>query len=211
MLSLRSAMFVGALVLCSMPSAFAIAVHGLFTPPIGISVAIHRRGLVNFPDVALATRSEQAAPRALVGHHRLPPSRASTLPYPSWFADEDGDGFGAGPPFHGPPRVGWVTNREDCAPNDARLPVMRWRDLDADGYGDPATGRLACTPRRGWADNDRDCDDTDDTTPTLVWLDLDRDGLGRSGTEIEACEPLPLHVPRHGDCDDDDPRVRTCP
>jgi hypothetical protein len=43
---------------------------------------------------------------------------------------------------------------------DDNVGMMQWRDLDADGYGDPATLRLGCTMLTGYDYNDDDCNDT---------------------------------------------------
>ncbi|MEM6928147.1 MAG: putative metal-binding motif-containing protein, partial [Myxococcota bacterium] len=69
---------------------------------------------------------------------------------------------------------------EDCDDDDpaigAGLPT--YADLDADGYGDPATELLECVPSEGRVTNPDDCDDTDaDVSPaaTEICDGLDND------------------------------------
>lgn len=111
------------------------------------------------------------------------------------YADNDGDGFGAGEP------VGCgLSNNTDCNDEDALVYQMQTIFIDADGdgfdngtisicYGDSVpTGYSLITMGT-------DCDDTQ-----ILYADLDGDGYG-SG------EPAPCGVNNNTDCDDTNPLV----
>ena len=50
---------------------------------------------------------------------------------------------------------------DDAIDNDAIDAVEVWTDADADGYGDPDTGRIVCLAEADEVDNDGDCADDD--------------------------------------------------
>ena len=106
----------------------------------------------------------------------------------TFYADMDGDGFGAGAAMSGCSQpAGTVTNVADCddtdrlinplVPDDcggrlgedddcdgrtdeAAMPMTYYADTDGDGYGDPAAPRDACGAPMGFVRDMRDCDDT---------------------------------------------------
>ena len=111
---------------------------------------------------------------------------------PSWYADQDGDGFGdpdddevgcGAPADH-------VGNGLDCDDGDASI------NPDADELCNGV---------------DDDCDgdvDEDDALDVLDWyLDGDGDGFGDPAVGEVACAQPADHVLDAGDCDDDDPAV----
>ena len=91
-----------------------------------------------------------------------------------------------------------------CSPGCA-VPTTNWRDLDADGYGDPAvpTDNWTCTTPAGWAPNDTDCDDGSASafpgaaphdSPSACMKDTDGDDWGD--------DDPPVGVVPGTDCDD---------
>ncbi len=101
-----------------------------------------------------------------------------------WFLDADGDGYGTDVPVLAcQPPAGYVDNHLDCDDHNNNIHpgapeicngvddncngqadeglnfVQSWRDSDADGFGDPATGITACTVPQGYVFNNTDCDD----------------------------------------------------
>lgn len=110
------------------------------------------------------------------------------LPTATWYADEDGDGFGD-PTSTGSytcPPAGYVDAGEDCDDGDpdrnpaatercnevdddcdgivdnGRDITVWYQDADGDGHGDPASGVGAlCAPDPSWVTVDDDCDDAD--------------------------------------------------
>lgn len=130
------------------------------------------------------------------------------------FYDRDGDG------------VSWPLDCRDDNP-DIGAAVLRYADVDGDGFGDPSTGSLTCAVSGvadatdcddssaavrpgaveacGGADEDCDgrVDDEDvDVDGVSAWfLDVDRDGWG-AGDPLWSCEPPPTGVLADGDCDD---------
>jgi hypothetical protein len=105
-----------------------------------------------------------------------------------------------------------------------------YRDLDADGYGDPYTRAFQCEAPEGYVADDDDCDDaaaevhpgavevcngTDDNCDGVVdedaidattwYRDGDADGYGDSLDAEVACEAPLGYSALAGDCDDSDP------
>jgi hypothetical protein len=109
----------------------------------------------------------------------------------SWYADDDGDGFGAPDReiLDCEPGAGWVENAEDCD--------------DANSGIHPDAAETCDT-----IDNDCDglVDDLDDPVEgTTTWYtDADGDGYGDDASSIEACEQPSGTAAYGGDCDDAD-------
>ena len=94
---------------------------------------------------------------------------------PTWFQDNDGDGFGSTEPEGGvytcqpPALTGWASNSDDC--NDGNPTIGSsgdwWADTDGDGYGSgDLLGIDSCySPGDGYAPvwRGEDCGPTDDT------------------------------------------------
>ncbi|HYK46418.1 MAG TPA: MopE-related protein, partial [Parafilimonas sp.] len=112
------------------------------------------------------------------------------------YADNDGDGYGAGSPV-----VCGVPNNSDCndADKTAHTAITYYKDNDGDGFGDIDNTTTVCssTPPTGYVANADDCDDA-----TVLYADNDGDGYG-AGSAV-ACG-----VADNSDCNDDDARVHT--
>ena len=104
----------------------------------------------------------------------------------TWYADSDGDGFGAADysAQHCDAPSGYVSDDTDCD------------DGDADTW--PGASEVC-------DDEDDDCDGSVDEGVLTSWyLDKDGDGYG-DGSAVEACSaPTSAYVADDGDCDDDD-------
>jgi len=112
----------------------------------------------------------------------------------TWFADADGDGFGAGDPVDGCWVPGLVDVDGDCD------------DLRADVHPEAVE---TCDPLRVDEDCDglADDDDPEGALGMLGWyVDSDGDGWG-DGPVVQACHPASDEVPVDGDCDDSDDTV----
>jgi hypothetical protein len=107
-----------------------------------------------------------------------------------------------------------------------------YRDVDGDGYGDPAGPYEACEAPRDYVENADDCDDVDGsvypgapescdgldnncdgavdegaTGDTPWYADADGDGYGDDADVEAACTAPEGRVAEGGDCDDSDPAV----
>jgi gliding motility-associated-like protein len=126
------------------------------------------------------------------------------------YADQDGDGWGAGAPI----ACGTSASNEDCDDENAALyptaaefcngiddncnsqvdegvlTTFFW-DGDADGFGAADSTIQACTLVTGFVENADDCDDTQ-----LTYADMDADGFGAG--EAIACGTSTNNL----DCDD---------
>jgi hypothetical protein len=75
------------------------------------------------------------------------------------YADQDGDGYGAGQLV-----ACGVANNSDCNDNDPSVhsPMTYYQDADGDGYGNPANSTTVCssTPPAGYVADSSDCNDT---------------------------------------------------
>ena len=165
------------------------------------------------------------------------------------FADADGDGWPAcedcddsrAAAFPGAPEVcnGLDDNcdalRDDADPLvDLSTGTAFYADADADGFGDPSTGALACAAPSGRVADNTDCNDrsaavrpsaqevcnlvdddcdgsVDDADPSvdtltgsLWYADGDGDGYGLSASFSWACAQPAGAVAASGDCDDAD-------
>ncbi len=124
---------------------------------------------------------------------------------------------------------------QDCdgvADDEPEDPTTWTRDLDGDGWGDPAGAtQLACDQPEGYAlpgdcddgvasihpdaeescdDVDRDCDGDPTagaTDPEVVYADVDADGYGDAMTPSFACDEGGGWLFDASDCDDLDPEV----
>jgi hypothetical protein len=113
----------------------------------------------------------------------------ATLGLDTWYADEDGDGFGdVSTAFDAcDPPPAYVLDATDCDDGDAGIhpgadevcdgvdqdcdgdvdeagaidATTLYADLDGDGFGDPATGVTACAHPSVYVDDATDCDDGD--------------------------------------------------
>jgi len=110
-------------------------------------------------------------------------------------------------------------------------PTALYRDVDGDGFGNPAELSAGCK-RAGFSEIAEDCDDADpdihpdapeqcngldddcdgviDDDPELItWhLDFDEDGFGDSDLEAESCVRPEGYVSNAADCDDENAEVR---
>lgn len=111
----------------------------------------------------------------------------------SWFLDEDGDGFGAGPSFRFCDQPdGYVDNSIDCDDSDETVldSLVWYADQDADGYGDLGSTTTSCETPDGYVDNALDCDDlAGDVSPGLDEVCLDDRDNDCDGTD-NGCVPL---------------------
>ncbi len=110
----------------------------------------------------------------------------------TWYADEDGDGYGDpdASTEHCDPGSGWVQESSDCDDSDASIHPSAMEycdgvDNDCDGLVD---------------------DDDPDIADQLSWYpDADSDGYGLDSGVLQACEQPSGHAALGGDCDDGDP------
>ncbi|MBX2928198.1 MAG: T9SS type A sorting domain-containing protein [Saprospiraceae bacterium] len=126
------------------------------------------------------------------------------LRFRAWTDDDDNDMIDAG----------------ECAGDWVQytitvLPLQTYyRDMDGDGFGDPANTTMACSVPMGYVTNNTDCDDNDPLEfPGQVWYaDVDNDGYS-SGTTLTQClRPAGYKVPAEltattGDCNDNNPDI----
>ena len=97
---------------------------------------------------------------------------------------------------------------DDCSVDDPSLPVLVWRDQDADGWGDPESPHPepVCEIPVGYVPSDGDCDDSDETlNPSTPWyVDGDGDGFGAGDQTVASCLQPSGYSRSSEDCDDDD-------
>jgi len=115
----------------------------------------------------------------------------------SWYADNDGDGFGDPDVVRlqcEPPAGQSSNDNTDCDDNDPSVhpegtEVCDGQDNDCDGLAD---------------DDDPDVDPMSQAT---FWLDADGDGYGDVNSPSRGCFMLPNHTDSDDDCDDSDPGI----
>lgn len=116
----------------------------------------------------------------------------------AFYWDGDGDGFGVpgkggiiGCTAEAPP--GYSLNALDCDDADPTSLIFRYRDLDADGYGDPNSKTCASASDANYADRAEDCDDNDAArSPAMAEIfrdEIDQDCDGAD--QLQACIALP--------------------
>ncbi|MBT8232585.1 MAG: PKD domain-containing protein [Saprospiraceae bacterium] len=157
----------------------------------------------------------------------------------TWYRDLDNDTYGdpnnsqqsASQP------TGYVLDNTDCDDNDALInpaateicdgvdnncdgnidegvTITYYRDLDADGFGNPGVTTQACTPPSGFVLDNTDCDDNDPLEfPGQLWYkDADDDGYSDGVNTTQCNRPAGYKVVAEltaitGDCDDDEPNA----
>jgi hypothetical protein len=175
---------------------------------------------------------------------------------PTWYADADADSYGdasSSQPACSQP-TGTVADDTDCDDSDASVhpgaeeycdgvdddcdgsvdegsaidAVSFYADLDADGFGDPATATAACSQPDDHVADATDCDDSDaavnpaatelcngvdddcdggvdedDALDAATWYaDVDGDGYGDPASSTRACAQPEGHISDATDCDD---------
>ena len=120
---------------------------------------------------------------------------------------------------------------DDCdGSTDEGVTETFYRDLDVDGYGDPATTARACSRPDGYVSDSGDCDDddlsvhpgaaevcngidddcdgsTDEGVAGTFYQDADGDGYGDAGATTRACSRPDGYVADGADCNDGDASV----
>lgn len=172
-----------------------------------------------------------------------------------WFIDRDHDGYGDPDRGSVEPREGAVQDCGDCDDRDPdvhpgaadgcggldddcdglvdEVPDVEWyRDVDNDGYGNPAVLVLSCAGPDGYVADGSDCHDgepdvhpeaveacngVDDDCDSLLddddpdsgtwYADADWDGYGDPAEIVHACIAPAGHVADATDCDDTDPNL----
>jgi hypothetical protein len=132
---------------------------------------------------------------------------------PSWYLDNDGDGYGAGAAQLiqcADPGAGYSSNQGDCDDNNSAITFILWYlDADGDGYG---TGVFLnqCAQPLGYYQASSltattgDCDDSNAAlNPGTLWYqDADGDTYGNpSATQASCTQPLG-YVSNSLDCND---------
>jgi regulation of enolase protein 1 (concanavalin A-like superfamily) len=162
-----------------------------------------------------------------------------------WYADLDNDGYSSGATLTQCLRpAGYKVPAEltattgDCNDNNAAInpaateicdgidnncngmtdegvQTTFYRDMDGDGFGDPANTTMACSVPMGYVTNNTDCDDNDPLEkPGQVWYaDLDNDGYSSGATLTQCLRPAGYKVPAEltattGDCNDNNAAIR---
>jgi hypothetical protein len=182
----------------------------------------------------------------------------SAVDAPTWYADGDGDGYGdaSSSAVSCEAPAGHVSDATDCddadgtenpgadercdgddddcdgdVDEDSAVDAGTWyADVDGDGYGDPASGAVACAAPAGYGADAQDCDDFDalvnpaatetcngiddncdgdvdesSAADALGWYaDSDGDGFGDADILLMACEEPAAYSAFDTDCDDTD-------
>lgn len=153
------------------------------------------------------------------------PAKSQTF---SFYADTDGDGFGAGSLISGicavnntTPPAGYSTNNTDCAPSDPAINARFsfYADTDGDGIGAGSLISGICaqnstSPPSGYSNDNTDCAPTDNTKwqQATFFIDQDNDGYD-SGTQLVCygvSAPSPyISTTLGSDCNDNNPLITT--
>ncbi|MFH1465398.1 MAG: putative metal-binding motif-containing protein [Pseudomonadota bacterium] len=184
-------------------------------------------GLVDDEDTRVSGQTTWYADGDLDGYG-VPGSALTACEQPTGYITTSGDCDDADPEIH--PGVTEVCDGvdQDCdgTADDSAIDALTWyRDLDGDGYGDPATTSTACTAPTGYTSDASDCDDLrptvhpgatetcdradqdcdgliDEDAGSTWYLDGDGDGYGDPTTATRSCTTLSGYVTRGTDCDD---------
>ena len=97
---------------------------------------------------------------------------------------------------------------------DEGVQTTYYRDMDGDGFGNPAMTQMACSQPMGYVSNNTDCDDNDALEkPGQIWYaDVDNDNYS-SGTTLTQClRPAGYKVASEltattGDCNDNNAAI----
>jgi len=162
-----------------------------------------------------------------------------------WYADADNDGYSSGVTLTQCLRpAGYKVASEltattgDCNDNNAAIRpgatevcdgvdnncaggidegvlTTYYRDMDGDGFGNPAMTQQACAQPTGYVTNNTDCDDNDALEkPGQVWYaDADNDGYSSGVTLTQCLRPAGYKVAAEltattGDCNDNNAAIR---
>ena len=165
-----------------------------------------------------------------------PPSEDDSACNPrSFWADDDGDGFGGSEPTEAcdPPDLHWVENGDDCDDHDVAVhpdaaelcngrdddcdgeieaDVPTWyADADGDGFGDPSSPASQCEAPDGFVSDASDCDDADGAIhPGVAEVcNASDDDCNEIVDDVDGDGDgdAPLECAGGGDCDDGDALV----
>jgi uncharacterized protein YkwD len=173
----------------------------------------------------------------------------------AWFQDADGDNWGTPTKriVSSERPEGYVVNDKDCDDTNADVRPYIWeredgmdtncngkvdegfvdfpfyRDLDGDGFGNPAAMTMAIKAPDGYVSNSLDCSDSDESiSPWGIeiiderdndcdglideggkrfYRDVDGDGYGADDDYVDSIEGVPGHVETAGDCDDNNQEI----
>ncbi|HEX6846813.1 MAG TPA: MopE-related protein [Chitinophagaceae bacterium] len=173
----------------------------------------------------------------------------------TWYQDNDGDGFGNPSVTQSSctQPAGYVLTNTDCNDNntninpnatevcnavdddcdgqvDEGVTTTFYRDLDGDGFGNPAVTQQACTAPAGYVSNNTDCNDNnvnifpganetcngldddcdgqiDEGVTTTFYQDLDGDGFGNPAVTQQACTAPAGYVSNNTDCNDNNAAI----
>lgn len=136
----------------------------------------------------------------------------NALPNNSYYADNDGDGFGDAADMLTDciQPTGYVLDNTDCNDNNAlEFPGAVWyQDTDLDGLGS-SVQLVQCTQPVGYVAVTGDCDDNNNTItgPITYYADADTDGFGDATDSTVSCTPVAGYVTNNSDCDDNNASV----